>query len=52
MAYKVVANFRDKESKKTYKKGDSYSSENKERIAFLITRGFIQEVKEKKSTNK
>lgn len=52
MAYKVIANFRDKETKKRYEKGDPYKNENKERVAFLIKRGFIEEVKEEKKAKK
>lgn len=52
MSYKVIANFRDKETKKEYKKGDHYANENKERVAFLVKRGFIEEAKEEKKAKK
>lgn len=52
MSYKVVANFRDKITKREYKKGDSFSSDDKERIAFLVKRGFIKEAKKKEKPKK
>lgn len=43
MGYKVIANFRDKFTKKVYKKGGSYSHKDEKRIAFLIEKGFLEE---------
>jgi len=44
MEYKVIKKFRDKtDNRKLYKKGDSYSHDNEERIAFLIDKGFLEE---------
>jgi len=40
--HKVITSFRDKESKKVYKKGDSYTHENANRIAFLMDEGFLE----------
>lgn len=57
MGYEVCLPFKDKtRNKKRYDVGDSYSHENKERIAFLVERGFIKEAtpakKAKKKTEK
>lgn len=58
MANKVIANFRDKFTKKVYKKGDSYTHADDKRIAFLVKKGFLKKAKEveeqpkKKSTKK
>ena len=46
MANKVLKSFTDKESKELYKKGDSYENSNSERIAFLIEKGFIDEIEQ------
>lgn len=44
MAYKVIANFKDKtDNGKEYTKGGSYSHEDEKRIAFLIKKGFLEE---------
>lgn len=44
MDYKVIKSFKDKtDNKKLYKKGDSYSHSDDERIAFLIEKGFLEE---------
>lgn len=41
---KVLKAFRDKTDKsKLYKKGDSYSHEDDDRIAFLVKEGFLEE---------
>jgi hypothetical protein len=46
--YKVIRAFRDKyDNKKLYKKGDSYSSKDEGRIAFLMEKGFIAPEKSK-----
>lgn len=42
MSYKVKANFRDKFTKKIYKKGDLYTHKDEKRIAFLIEKGFLE----------
>jgi hypothetical protein len=42
MERKVINNFRDKESKKIYRKGDSYTHNDAERIAFLVDKGFLE----------
>jgi uncharacterized protein YwgA len=42
--YKVISPFRDKYTKKVYRKGDLYSHKQSERIDDLTKRGFIQEV--------
>lgn len=39
--YKVIKNFRDKDTEKVFNQGDSYSHDNDERIAFLIEKGFL-----------
>ena len=39
--YKVIKNFRDKDTEKIFNQGDSYSHESDERIAFLIEEGFL-----------
>ena len=43
MANLVKKSFRDKNTKKVYRKGDSYSHADENRIAFLIERGFLGE---------
>lgn len=40
---KVLKNFKDKFTKKLYKKGDSYSHKDDDRIAFLVKEGFLEE---------
>jgi hypothetical protein len=45
---KVIALFRDKFTKKVYKKGDSYTHKDEKRIAFLIEKGFLEEIKDDK----
>ncbi len=42
MSHKVIHRFRDKNSYQFYDKGDSYSHEDEERIAFLIEEGFLE----------
>lgn len=44
MKHKVLQSFIDKETLQGYNKGDMYESTNSERIAFLITSGFIHGV--------
>lgn len=44
---KVIASFKDKYTKKLYKKGDSYSHKDEKRIAFLVEKGFLEKPKEK-----
>ncbi len=39
---KVIKKFRDKLTKKTYQKGDSYSHDSEDRIAFLVEKGFLE----------
>lgn len=39
----VLKKFRDKFTKEVYNKGDSYSHEDENRIAFLLGKGFIEE---------
>ncbi|KAA6447585.1 hypothetical protein [Bacillus swezeyi] len=41
--YKVIVPFRDKATKKRYEKGDTFSSDNAERIAFLIEQGRLEQ---------
>lgn len=44
MNYYVKHAFRDKEDGlKPYSKGETYSSENEERVAFLMEKGFLEE---------
>jgi len=44
MPYKVIKDFRDKtDNKKLYKKGDAYEHENEDRIAHLVSKGFLEE---------
>jgi len=52
MSNKVLANFKDKNTKKVYRKGDSYSNDDEKRIAFLIEKGFLEKPKVKKKQNK
>ncbi|HSH25017.1 MAG TPA: hypothetical protein VLA13_05715 [Massilibacterium sp.] len=52
MANKVIANFKDKFTKKIYKKGDSYTHADEKRIAFLVKKGFLEENKEDKPKKK
>ena len=53
MAYKVLKPFRDlTDNEKPYNKGDSYSHEDDERIAFLIGKGFLENKKPPKEKNK
>lgn len=52
MSCKVIKTFRDKSTKKTYKKGSSYSHENEERIAFLIGKGYLEGSKSKEEEDK
>lgn len=42
MSFKVKADFRDKFTKKLYKKGDSYTHKDEKRITFLIEKGFLE----------
>ena len=44
MKHKVLKSFIDKESLQGYNHGDTYESTNSERIAFLISEGFIHGV--------
>lgn len=44
MEYKVISSFKDKFTKKIYKKGDSYTHKDEKRIAFLIEKGFLVKV--------
>lgn len=45
MGNKIKTTFRDKITKKLHKKGDTYKHENVERVAFLVEKGFLEEVK-------
>lgn len=50
---KVLQRFADKtDNKKIYNKGDSYTHEDAERVAFLIKKGFLQKSKPKKKVDK
>ena len=40
---KVIARFVDKYSGERYEKGDSYTHDDEDRIAFLIKKGFLEE---------
>jgi len=48
---KVTKIFRDKNTKKVYKKGDTYSGDEK-RVAFLIAEGYLAEPKQSKAKAK
>lgn len=53
MSYKVIKAFFDKtDNRKPYSKGDSYASDDEERIAFLIEKGFLADTKSTKNTKK
>lgn len=52
MANKVKAAFRDKFTKKEYKKGDSYSHDDEKRIAFLVEKGYLEKPKPTKTKEK
>mgnify|MGYP001212021309 CR=1 FL=1 len=52
MGYKVIANFKDKFTKKLYEKGDSYTHKDEKRIAFLIEKGFLEKPKGEKKESK
>lgn len=41
--YKVIVPFRDKTTKKRYEKGDTFQSDDAERIAFLISKGRLEQ---------
>lgn len=51
MSYKVIKPFYDKtDNRKPYSKGDSYTSDDEKRIAFLIDQGFLAAPKITKGT--
>lgn len=53
MPNKVKAPFKDlTDDKKLYKKGDSYSHNDGERVAFLVEKGFLGENKPAKKGTK
>ncbi|WP_434785843.1 hypothetical protein [Bacillus velezensis] len=41
--YKVIVPFRDKTTKKRYEQGDTFQSDDSERIAFLISKGRLEQ---------
>ena len=51
---KVLKGFRDKNTLEYYSKGDTFESKDTERIAFLVTEGFLDksETKESKAKTK
>lgn len=49
---KVIKSFRDKYTKKIYRKGDSYTHKDEKRIAFLVESGFLEIEEEKKKTTR
>lgn len=50
MAFKAMKRFKERHQNfKIYEKGDLYTYENKNRVAFLVKEGYLQEVKDKAS---
>lgn len=49
---KVLKTFRDKYTKKIYKKGDSYIHKDEKRIAFLAKKGFLEKEEIEKEDTK
>lgn len=52
MANKVLKSFRDKTDKsKLYKKGDTYTHEDANRVAFLVEKGYLEKSKQPPEEN-